>query len=615
MLIVHVVRQFYPSIGGLESVVLELATAQTRNGHAVRVLTLNRLFDAHERKALPERDSIRDIEIIRVPFFGSQRYPLAFSAIKHIRDADIVHVHGIDFFVDYFAWTKVLHRRTLVVSTHGGYFHTSFAVRLKRFYFSAITRLTLTWYHGVAAVSTSDYELFRTIRPRGMVCIENGVNISKYFDAGSPTPIKSILSIGRFAMHKRLDLLISFFATLRRRDPEWTLRILGPPWDLTVSDMNLLAEKTGIHEILELVVSPSEAQIRNIMASCSIIASASEYEGFGLTALEGISAGLIPLLSDIPPFQRLIDRCGIGMLLDFSNAESASARFERRWIDFAANYGTYRKALMSIASDHAWPHVAAEYEKLYEATLGIKTRSILGVDIQVLTFSEAVKTLDSRFSAGDPTIVAFANAHTLNVASVDPRFRAVLQKSIVLNDGIGVDIASALLFGKPFPENLNGSDFTTAYLKTTRNRYRIFLLGGRPGVAERAKRVLQCNSDHAVVGWRDGYFAKDETAQIIECIRVSEANILLVAMGNPTQELWLIDNLAATGCRLGFGIGALFDFLAGEVPRAPIWVQSVRLEWAHRLFREPRRLWRRYLVGNALFAVRVIAQWWSGARV
>jgi alpha-1,3-mannosyltransferase len=117
------------------------------------------------------------------------------------------------------------------------------------------------------------------------------------------------------------------------------------------------------------------------------------------------------------------------------------------------------------------------------------------------------------------------------------------------------------------------------------------------------------------VGVLDGYFETKDTAKIIEHIRSSGADVLLVAMGNPKQELWLMENLSATGCRLGFGVGALFDFLAGEIPRAPTWIRSARLEWAYRLSREPRRLWRRYLIGNPKFATRAIGQWWSGARV
>jgi alpha-1,3-mannosyltransferase len=98
-------------------------------------------------------------------------------------------------------------------------------------------------------------------------------------------------------------------------------------------------------------------------------------------------------------------------------------------------------------------------------------------------------------------------------------------------------------------------------------------------------------------------------------IWASQADVVLVAMGNPRQEMWLAENLEATGCRLGFAVGALFDFLAGDVSRAPIWMRSTRLEWIYRLLREPGRLWRRYLLGNPIFLLRVFGQWWSGARV
>jgi exopolysaccharide biosynthesis WecB/TagA/CpsF family protein len=86
-------------------------------------------------------------------------------------------------------------------------------------------------------------------------------------------------------------------------------------------------------------------------------------------------------------------------------------------------------------------------------------------------------------------------------------------------------------------------------------------------------------------------------------------------MGNPRQEFWLDNHLAATGCRLGMAVGALFDFLAGEVPRAGEWTRTARLEWVHRLLREPRRLSSRYLLGNPAFLFRIAAQWASGSRV
>ena len=244
MFVVHVVRQFHPGVGGLENVVLELASAQANAGNRVRVVTLDRLFDGAKRQKLPAIDTLNGIEIVRIPYFGSSRYPLALSVLRHIKKADLVHVHAIDFFFDFLAWTKPIHRRTLVVSTHGGFFHTTYAAWLKRLWFLTVTRLSMKFYAGVAAVSTFDFEQFRLVRPKGMVCIENGANVSKFYDASAGNFQKSIISIGRFAKNKRIDLLIEFAQALRRYDPEWKLTIAGRPGDLKVDDVIALVEST-----------------------------------------------------------------------------------------------------------------------------------------------------------------------------------------------------------------------------------------------------------------------------------------------------------------------------------------------------------------------------------
>ena len=242
-----------------------------------------------------------------------------------------------------------------------------------------------------------------------------------------------------------------------------------------------------------------------------------------------------------------------------------------------------------------------------------KTRTILGIPISVATAQEMVNLLDIRFEQQSSTIAVFANVNLLNLASCNERVRDVLRRSVVINDGIGVDIASRFLFGSPFPENLNGTDFIPRYLQATRHRYRIFLLGSRPSVAKRANEYFARQfPKHCIVGCHHGYFSAADSVKIIDMIKASNAEIILVGMGNPQQELWIADNLPATGCRLAFGVGALFDFVTGNARRAPHWIRATRMEWLYRLFQEPRRLWRRYLIGNPLFIFRVLAQRLSG---
>ena len=616
MRITHVVRQFHPAAGGLETVVLELASRQVRAGHSVRVVTLDRIFNSPNERRLSARDSIQGIDVIRIPFFGSTRYPIAPSVIKHLGEADIVHVHGVDFFFDYLAWTKLFHRKQLVVSTHGGFFHTGYRARLKRLYFLTITRLSSTFYAAVIAVSPSDERLFSSIRHRGMICIENGVAVGKYADAGSKLPQKKISSHGRLSTNKRLDRVISLVAALRQTNGDWTLKVAGRPWDVSVEELAKICDDAGLRDAVEIVLSPSDEALRAIMAQCSLAMSGSDYEGFGLSAIEAMSAGLLPVLNAIPPYQHLVARTGAGVIVDFDDPKNAAKQLLQAWHNFSADYDRSRLTTMEAARRYDWQHAADAYMKMYSEVLGHGQRTILNVPVRVSSFTQAVDFLDWTFERGEPSIVAFANAHSLNVAATDRRFRSALKTAVVFNDGVGLDIASRILFGSSFPENLNGTDFVPRYLAETAYRYRIFLLGSKPEIVERATvEFARRYPRHNIVGYHDGYFGSGENASVIQNIRRSAADIVLVAMGNPKQEVWLLDNLAATGCKLGFGVGALFDFTAGEVPRAPGWIKRNKLEWLYRLYKEPRRLWSRYVYGNPQFFLRVIAQWSLGARI
>jgi len=103
-----------------------------------------------------------------------------------------------------------------------------------------------------------------------------------------------------------------------------------------------------------------------------------------------------------------------------------------------------------------------------------------------------------------------------------------------------------------------------------------------------------------------GHFSPDEEADVVARIRATRPGLLLVGMGNPLQEKFLARCLSDSGASLGLGVGAYLDFQIGEVPRAPSWMNRIGLEWVHRLWQEPRRMWRRYLIGNPRFVWRVL---------
>ncbi len=238
----------------------------------------------------------------------------------------------------------------------------------------------------------------------------------------------------------------------------------------------------------------------------------------------------------------------------------------------------------------------------------METVEVLGVPVARLTAAAAREEIVRLYERDRPALVAYANAHTLNLASRDSGYREVLLSAdMVLNDGAGLAIAGRI-FGRPFPENLNGSDFNPALLEEAAERgWPVYFLGAEPGVAEEAARRLSARIEGLrIVGIRDGYFPAAESDAVARAIAATGAGVLMVAMGNPLQELWLNRYLEATGVRLGVGVGAFLDFSAGAVPRAPAWVNRLGLEWVYRLLQEPRRMWRRYVLGNPLFLARVL---------
>ena len=158
--------------------------------------------------------------------------------------------------------------------------------------------------------------------------------------------------------------------------------------------------------------------------------------------------------------------------------------------------------------------------------------------------------------------------------------------------------------GLNFPDDLNGSDFTLRVLALAAKRdWGVFLYGGEGDVAQRAAEALhQRVPGVRIVGVQDGF--SGERDAVARRVRDSGADVVIVALGNPLQELWLNEWLPETGCRLGVGVGAFLDFVSGRVPRAPAWMHAIGLEWVYRLYREPRRLARRYVLGNPLFLYR-----------
>ncbi len=239
----------------------------------------------------------------------------------------------------------------------------------------------------------------------------------------------------------------------------------------------------------------------------------------------------------------------------------------------------------------------------------LRVLNILGVEVSNLSQHEAIAMLETAIATKSFTKVAFLNAHCANTAVNDNSFADILANFLVLPDGIGVDIAASVLYGHPFSENLNGTDFVPALLMSMNRPLTIGVVGashenGNLATVDLVKKIPQ----HRFVYLNDGFLSAEQEPEVIARIRDLRPDILLVAMGVPRQEKWIAKNLDSASCTVPIAVGALLDFLSGSVPRAPKIMRQLRMEWVFRLCVEPARLWRRYIIGNPVFLIRIAAQ-------
>ena len=241
---------------------------------------------------------------------------------------------------------------------------------------------------------------------------------------------------------------------------------------------------------------------------------------------------------------------------------------------------------------------------------------VLGVPVARLRFGDLLDQLDRALDHAPgaprgerPAYYTYVNAHCARLAARDPAYRAALGRAdVVYADGIGVVWASRVL-GEACPERIHiGPAELGALLdRAADRRAPVFVLGGAHGIAEEvARRQRARRPDLVIAGTHHGYFEGGD--EVVGAIHASGAELVLVGLGPPKQELWVARHLDDLRVRACWCIGGLLDQVAGAVPYPPDWVRRNHVQWLYRLAVEPRRLWRRYLLGNPDFIARVARQ-------
>lgn len=366
--VTHVVRQYYPSVGGMEDVVQSIAQHQMkRHGQLPVIVTLDRLF-RNADQPLAGEEMINGIQVVRLPYRGPSRYPLCPGVLDQVRDTDVIHVHGIDFFFDFLAAMRPIHRRPMVASTHGGFFHTRFAATLKKAYFNTATRLSSVAYDRVVATSENDGRIFNAIvqSPKKIV-IENGVNVEKYADRSARELTPTLIYFGRWSENKGLLETIEFFRQLVARQPAWKLIIAGREYDHTQATLADRIRQHGLVDSVRLAANPSDQELASLIGQSSYFICLSHHEGFGIAPIEAMSAGLIPVLSDIPPFRNLIEQVGQGLLLDTRQLASGVNSLLTLHEQGEHDYLPRREFVRSSVERYSWKYVADQYVDIYRS--------------------------------------------------------------------------------------------------------------------------------------------------------------------------------------------------------------------------------------------------------
>ncbi len=237
--------------------------------------------------------------------------------------------------------------------------------------------------------------------------------------------------------------------------------------------------------------------------------------------------------------------------------------------------------------------------------------NIHGIRLVNLSMDESLAAIEAALVAGQPTRVSFVNADCVNIAAVNATYRKSLATTDwVFIDGIGMRIAGKIM-GQRVRDNVNGTDlFPRLCESLAQQGRRLFLYGAQPGVAAATAEWAQAHYPGLqIAGTAHGYHGAQDESAIVTTIRDSRADVVLVALGAPRQEQWIESNMTATGATIAIGVGGLFDYYSGRIPRAPLWMRRLGIEWLFRLIQEPRRLWRRYVVGNVIFLGRIGVDW------
>lgn len=240
----------------------------------------------------------------------------------------------------------------------------------------------------------------------------------------------------------------------------------------------------------------------------------------------------------------------------------------------------------------------------------MKRITISNIPVDMLTMTQTIQLIDNAITENRPIHHVVINAAKVVNAQKDLALRESIVNCDIINaDGQSIVWASKIL-NRPLPERVSGIDLMEELIKlASKKKYKIFFLGAKEEIAKKVvEKYSDLYGDDIIAGYRNGYYETSEERSIANQIAESKAKILFVAITSPKKEIFLNKYKDIIQTPFIMGVGGSFDVVAGFVKRAPLWMQNSGLEWLYRTIQEPRRMWKRYLVGNSKFIYLVLRE-------
>ena len=241
-------------------------------------------------------------------------------------------------------------------------------------------------------------------------------------------------------------------------------------------------------------------------------------------------------------------------------------------------------------------------------------QKFLNIPIDALTMIETLEKVDSAITLNKQIHHTVVNAGKVVLMQTDKELeKSVVEADIINADGKAI-VWAANLLGHKLPERVSGIDLMEQLvLRSFEKGYKCFFFGATEEVVTKLVNIYKMQySEDMIAGYRNGYFKKEDEDEIALQIAESGANILFVAITSPKKEIFLNTyKNKLTNVNFIMGVGGSFDVIAGKVKRAPLWMQNSGLEWFYRVVQEPKRMWKRYLVGNTKFICLIIKEYFK----